>query len=1259
MDDQNSRSRDQPSSNNSNLPPALPPCSFIQWNCHGFWPRKAELDVLISTKRPIGICLQETHLNIKANNFRKIANINGYTAFHSNKSDNPTMSGGVSIFIQSGWKYEPVSLKTDLEVIAVKLHWHYLITIVSIYLKPGIPIHENKIKNVIRQIPSPYIILGDFNASNAIWGSNKTDPRGLLIEKILLDENCVLLNDGSHTNLSMAHGTFNAIDLSLISPQISSNFIWEVADDLYGSDHFPIFITDIDNYENLYTGCKKWIESSADWDKYCNLINANLPDLSLTNDNIYKDFLSVIINAAYQSIPFSKPSTASGRRRVPWWNNEIKNLINDRKKALRLFKKHPTTENKNRYLALFSEVKEKIEAAKRESWRLFTESIDLHTSSKEMWNKIKAIQGSRSPPIRRVDNKWGVSTDPKGMSDLLVKQFCLSSSNEILTESEKVFKNNITSSINNIALDPIPDSPLNLEFSVQELMRALNKSSGKSCGPNSITYNMLKNLPRNGIEFLLNIYNQMWCEDNFPCEWLTANIIPIPKPSVNGISDFRPIALSNCDLKIFERMVNYRLIWFLEENGLLNHNQFGFRSNRSTTQAIAKLTGDVLEAFEQTSHATAIFLDLEKAYDRVWDAVIIKQLLEWGIDGHILSFLKFYLNERTVRVRIKDVLSSEGHMINGVPQGGVLSVTLFLVAINSIFNIFDPDDPVKILLYADDVVIYSGSANIDDQYYEMQYKLNKMGEWANKNGFRFSPKKTKVMHFCRKQNCHRYTYSINGCQLECVTKFKFLGVWLDPKLRFNHHIQEVKTACSSRLNVLKCISSKSWGSNRDTMIKIHEATILSKIYYGSEIYATAAPKALLNPLNSIYNAGYRLSVGAFRTSPVNSILCEAGVQPLRQKLDLIVAKSASRILGNPEVPGYDDILNYENKKSSRSFYTIGGCLLRKILGDIHIDHNYIESHPPWILDHNAINTSIIQHNYKEMSNDEVVDLFNFVCNRIHPNHMILYTDGSGQLNNKGYAITSESDLISSHKCHESLSVFDLEASAIEKAFQFSRDLISIDPNTVHIIVASDSLSTITAVQNLNNSSPIIKKIRDLINELNNKVTLLWVPGHRDIPGNTKADIEAKTAAFLPNITQKLIFQNNAISLCKKYFSNIKGKWFEQEVPDNLKLVSSSPKRPVIPKNIPRKEFCIISRLRIGHTRLTQSYKFINPKKVPLCPSCKKPLTTTHILIECHRLESQRKAIFGNKNIYKLLNFSECDTRLVIKFISELDLIDEI
>ena len=134
-----------------------------------------------------------------------------------------------------------------------------------------------------------------------------------------------------------------------------------------------------------------------------------------------------------------------------------------------------------------------------------------------------------------------------------------------------------------------------------------------------------------------------------------------------------------------ERMVNKRLIWFIESNNLYTNSQCGFRSQRSTMDHVVRLETSIREANIQRQHLIAVFFDLEKAYETTWRYGIMKDLHNMGLRGRLPNFIKVFLTDRKFEVRIRTILSDIQKQ-EGVPQGSILSVTLFNIKINSITN---------------------------------------------------------------------------------------------------------------------------------------------------------------------------------------------------------------------------------------------------------------------------------------------------------------------------------------------------------------------------------------------------------------------------------------------------------------------------------------------------------------------------------------------------------------------------------------------
>ena len=138
--------------------------------------------------------------------------------------------------------------------------------------------------------------------------------------------------------------------------------------------------------------------------------------------------------------------------------------------------------------------------------------------------------------------------------------------------------------------------------------------------------------------------------------------------------------------KILEKMINRRLRWIIEKNRLLSQSLNGFRQFRSTIDNLIMLESEIQDSFMNSQHLTMISLDIEKAYDMTWRTRILQILLRQKITGNMFCFVWNFLNQRTIRVRANGVTSKQVTIDKGVPQGSILSVNLFLLAINDILN---------------------------------------------------------------------------------------------------------------------------------------------------------------------------------------------------------------------------------------------------------------------------------------------------------------------------------------------------------------------------------------------------------------------------------------------------------------------------------------------------------------------------------------------------------------------------------------------
>ena len=228
----------------------------------------------------------------------------------------------------------------------------------------------------------------------------------------------------------------------------------------------------------------------------------------------------------------------------------------------------------------------------------------------------------------------------------------------------------------------------NQTFSLIELERALSSCNSKSPGPDQIPYELIKQFSTHHKQELLKIYNHFWKNNSLPEQWKQSTTIPIYKAGKprHEASSYRPIALTNCLAKIFERLVTIRLKKFLETNNIIINEQNGFRAGYSTIDSLCQLENDIRTSFIKGESTLAVFLDITQAFDSVRHDILIRKIIEMGIKGRLLKFIIYFLTGRQTTVRVMSAISGKYNTTCGVPQGCVIVPILFLIMINDIFK---------------------------------------------------------------------------------------------------------------------------------------------------------------------------------------------------------------------------------------------------------------------------------------------------------------------------------------------------------------------------------------------------------------------------------------------------------------------------------------------------------------------------------------------------------------------------------------------
>ena len=346
-----------------------------------------------------------------------------------------------------------------------------------------------------------------------------------------------------------------------------------------------------------------------------------------------KALRTCICKAAYEHIGLKKVSNKTPM----WMTTEIEEAIKQRNEA-----KQSRHNDESRYKEADEKVKDLITEKKKEIWK--RKVLD----SQEAGNVWQMVRNLKDGP-RECKNKAIIHNNKTRVTDRQKARAFMSHykkrSNITLKKEDRWAKK----AVNEHLRKPTCDTEHEREFTLKELKSALSSvDRRKAAGPDKIHPRMLKKLGPSALAYLLDLFNNVWKTSQVPQMWRTADIRPIPKKGkeLRDVGSFRPISLTSVVGKLMERMVCTRLRHFLESNNLLNPNQAGFRSKRSTEDQLLCLSQTVSDEFQKKPmHRTVLALvDYSRAFDTVWRDALLWKMIQKGIGTRIIRWTQSWLS---------------------------------------------------------------------------------------------------------------------------------------------------------------------------------------------------------------------------------------------------------------------------------------------------------------------------------------------------------------------------------------------------------------------------------------------------------------------------------------------------------------------------------------------------------------------------------------------------------------------------------------
>ncbi|XP_052739677.1 RNA-directed DNA polymerase from mobile element jockey isoform X2 [Bicyclus anynana] len=862
---------------------------IVQWNSRSVKNKKIEITSLIKHHHPVIVALSETWLRPESS-FR----IPGFACLRDDRHDG---HGGCALLIKKSLVYSQIPLSINSQNINIVAARILNKTFVSIY----IPYPNNNIKDelvsLLLQLPTPLILLGDFNCHHISWGCYYSDSFSNVLIDIFDRINVCILNDGSPTRrVYPGQDPRSAVDLSACPPDIAISTSWKVLPHTHGSDHFPIVIS-LDQYVTPVLPPKpllKYRLNKVDWKLYGNSVETFLSRLEPRTSGTlqrYDLFQQAILSAAETHFPLKQ--NCQKFLSPPWWDSECTTVIQTRDESETTYNNSMTPENFIAFQKNSAKSRRTLSKKKKNGWKGFCESLSPRSPSGLVWKSIKRYRGSKKmdSPITNDPAMW-IHKFESQLAPPFVPDLAYFPTSNNFRNSDRLDK----------------------EFSFEELQIVLGAVQDSSPGEDGIPYSFLKNLTVNGKQHLLDLLNNIFITGNIPQSWKTQIIIPILKPGKDPAehNSYRPIALSSTLCKVLEHMIKNRLEWFVESRDMLGKTQFGFRKSRSTADSLSMLATNIHLAFSRGEYLVGIFLDISSAYDSVDLPILRRKMLNLSIPARIVHFVMNLFMDRSIKIRVNEELRPPRTVWKGLPQGSVLSPLLY--------NIYTSDLELAVdsfcntLQYADDLALYSSSNSISEISIQLNSAMHYLSIWLSEHGLTLSASKSKAVIFTRKRTIPDLEIRYEDQIIQMDSSAKFLGVIFDSKLTGSQHFSYIAEKSEKGVNIIRALSGVWWGSHPYCQKLLYNALIRSHFDYGSFIFEPCNKEGL-EKLNLVQTKCLRIIVGAMKSSPNAALMVECVDPPLDLRRQYLSDRYVSKLIqvsSHPLLPYLDSLSHKVN-----------------------------------------------------------------------------------------------------------------------------------------------------------------------------------------------------------------------------------------------------------------------------------------------------------------------------------------------------------
>lgn len=758
------------------------------------------------------IILIETGLDDSINSLQLFGtDFNVFRCDRSARNSQKAKFGGVLIAVAS--VYKSVEIKTingsNLEQVSVSACIRgKRFVLCAVYIPPDrsrdvgvIDAHLATLRELRDATPDGDLLLacGDYNQPHIAWdclddGILNLDPSTTSAASAALMDGTSFLNIRQYNSIRNHLGRI----LDLVFCDSDCNIVVnEAVSPLLAIDlhHPPILFSlptqsdCVDRVESLDAGEHTLDYSKIDFVMLNEfLMSCDWSSILATNDvnDMAAQFCNIICNWLTDNTPRRKPPIS------PAWSSPLLRLLKrDKNSWQRKLRRHRTSETKRNFHRACNAYR-KLNSTLYKSYVLRVQT-NLRRNPKSFWKFVNSKRKSSNIPSSVFFGDLE-STSMLESCDLFSRHFSsvFSDSAANADEVERAACN-------------VPEGLIDLRtfvvsnMYVVKAVRKLKKSV--SPGPDGVPAIIFCRCVAVLADPLARIFTASLHQGVFPEIWRHSFMFPVHKKGdKRDVTNYRGITSLSAASKLFEIIVNDAI--FFHVKSYISATQHGFMPGRSVTSNLLEFTSTCINHLENRAQVDTVYTDLKAAFDCIDHGILLRKMSRLGISDGLVDWLKSYLSNRTLRVKLGSCTSSPFAATSGVPQGSNLGPLLFTIFFNDV-TLLLPSGCV--LIYADDLKLYIVVKNVEDCR-QLQAMLDQFVDWCRLNKLSVSISKCVVMTFNRTRTPIVFDYSIDGFVLERVEQVSDLGVMLDPKLTFDLHRSMVITKANRQLGFISRIS---------------------------------------------------------------------------------------------------------------------------------------------------------------------------------------------------------------------------------------------------------------------------------------------------------------------------------------------------------------------------------------------------------------------------------------------------------------------